>query len=441
MKKPFLLIVLCISTVLNTFSQWTKINAIPTTDIVSLTNFNDTLYAASGTNLLFKSIDAGLNWNSITVTNSSVNITIVKVIDGKIYVGTNTHGIFISSDNGNSWQQTGAGLLTVSEIIKYNNAIYASTLGDGVFVYKPDMGSWQPFNDSLFLNISGSVFSIITTPSSLLVSAGANGYYNRYNTVTHQWEYETYYGTIKPGLLINKLVNHSDTIFAVNYNRIIRSNDDGINWVNDNVGTHNGIDRNMVLGANKLYCITNTFDGTFNNTWVQERDKYAPVGTSWALNEEFLANGYSYDILELNNKLFLAKADGLYVKNIMLSTVIFNFSATSNDCFVDLQWQTKNEQKNKGFMVERSSDGIHFIDVAFKESQANTNYYFTDNIGFTANRYYRLKQIDIDGKFTYSNTVFIGNHCDKETIRISPNPSSDKLTINTGLSIIKSVVM
>ncbi len=52
-------------------------------------------------------------------------------------------------------------------------------------------------------------------------------------------------------------------------------------------------------------------------TWIQKRDKHANIGTSWETDEEFLPGGFSYDIIEYDNKLFLGRNDGLYVKSIV----------------------------------------------------------------------------------------------------------------------------
>lgn len=79
-----------------------------------------------------------------------------------------------------------------------------------------------------------------------------------------------------------------------------------------------------------------------------------------------------------------------------------------------LYWTTYAETDNKGFDVERSADGSRFEPVQFVPSQASegnstqTIHYTTaDHSPLQGDNYYRLKQIDHDGKITYSNIVLL----------------------------------
>ena len=104
-----------------------------------------------------------------------------------------------------------------------------------------------------------------------------------------------------------------------------------------------------------------------------------------------------------------------------------------------LQWRTATEQNNRGFELQRSVNGIEFSTVSFVPSKANrgnsTNelsYTYTDRSPFAIhNCYYRLKQIDYDGKFTYSNIVFIqGEGVTQLSIAsLYPNPTNERLNL------------
>jgi len=93
-----------------------------------------------------------------------------------------------------------------------------------------------------------------------------------------------------------------------------------------------------------------------------------------------------------------------------LPVSLLNFSATPGDNKVILRWSTSSEINNLGFELQRSIDGnngwsaITFISGA-GNSSSTLNYSYTDE-NLTARRYYyRLKQIDIDQRFTYSAIV------------------------------------
>jgi len=313
MKNILIVFLVTLLNVNHSKAQWTKINAIPTQDIVALSVYGNTIFAATDSNLIYKSIDGGTNWDPIIVNNSPVVIITLKVIDDTIYVGTNSHGILYSADNGLSWFNKGSNLLPVTGIVKKGNDLYACTLGSGVLIYNQSVGNWIPFNNSL-PSYSVNVYCMLSTSISLFIAAGANGTFYRYDFNANAWNEEYYNGHLSPGLLIQKLINNSDTLFAVNGSRIIRSEDNGLNWTDDKAGSHNGYSRNIYSGINNHYTITNVLNG---GTWIQQRSKLSVAGTSWTINEEFFPTGYSYDILEFENKLFLAKADGLYVRGLL----------------------------------------------------------------------------------------------------------------------------
>jgi hypothetical protein len=315
MKNNILLIIISIITFNESFAQWTKINNIPTQEIVAVTNMNDTLYASSGTNLIYKSVDSGVIWNELSISNQPIAVYTLKIIDNKIYIGTLNNGIFISADFGATWTNYNNTLPAVSGFEKFNGSIYASTVGNGVYKYDTIANNWLPFNNQLPSNISYNVDAIVSTSDRLLIGAGGNGTFYYYDFIGNQWVLGYYYGNLLPGLMINKIINYSDTLFAINRRRIIRSNNGGLNWTDDKIGTHDGDSRNIFLGTDNFYTITNLITG---GTWVQKRNKNASIGTSWNIDEEFFPTGYSYDIIEFNGKLFLAKEDGLYVKDIVL---------------------------------------------------------------------------------------------------------------------------
>ena len=74
-----------------------------------------------------------------------------------------------------------------------------------------------------------------------------------------------------------------------------------------------------------------------------------------------------------------------------------------------LNWTTATETNNSGFEIQRSSDRINFNNIAFVPGFGTTterrNYSYTDNSANSGKYYYRLKQIDYNGAFAYSDIV------------------------------------
>ncbi len=122
---------------------------------------------------------------------------------------------------------------------------------------------------------------------------------------------------------------------------------------------------------------------------------------------------------------------------IILPLTLVNFTAEKLNGSVQLQWQTENEFNTAFFTIQRSTDGISYVNLgkvnAKGNSIAKSSYNYVDNISTLAvdKLYYRLLQADIDGKTTYSKVVTINT--DRQTgFSIFPNPASDYITIIPG---------
>jgi Secretion system C-terminal sorting domain/Beta-propeller repeat len=95
-------------------------------------------------------------------------------------------------------------------------------------------------------------------------------------------------------------------------------------------------------------------------------------------------------------------------------------------------WATSSELNNALFTVERSSDGIHFQVVGTLPGAGNSqfyrNYEFEDKNPLNGTSYYRLKQTDFNGQFTYSNLAVVQISA-SQSLNIYPNPSSGNFRI------------
>jgi hypothetical protein len=120
--------------------------------------------------------------------------------------------------------------------------------------------------------------------------------------------------------------------------------------------------------------------------------------------------------------------------NNPLPIELLDFSATYNGQGVDLNWQTATEINNNYFTIERSSDGINYVEIAKVSSKAlNGNstsilsYYHLDPNNEPGTYYYRLKQTDYDGRFEYSaiDVVVIAGSIEF-SFNVAPNPNNGR---------------
>ena len=102
-----------------------------------------------------------------------------------------------------------------------------------------------------------------------------------------------------------------------------------------------------------------------------------------------------------------------------------------------LKWVTAIEQNNKGFEIQRSVDGSNFSSIGFVNSKAvqgntaSTSYSFDDVKPLANNNHYRLKQVDKDGRETFTNIVMLKGRrpATLQLSRVYPNPAAASLNV------------
>ena len=119
---------------------------------------------------------------------------------------------------------------------------------------------------------------------------------------------------------------------------------------------------------------------------------------------------------------------------LVIPVELVSFTATAISNKVELRWSTATEKNNAGFAVEKNTHGV-WSQIGYVEghgtSTETNNYFYTENT--SAGKYeYRLKQIDFDGSFEYSNAVEVTVGLTPEDYQLSqnyPNPFNPSTTI------------
>lgn len=116
------------------------------------------------------------------------------------------------------------------------------------------------------------------------------------------------------------------------------------------------------------------------------------------------------------------------------------FTAELFENIVNLKFATTQEINNKEFVIERSFDGIDFTKINSNEGKGNSNvvnnYFYNDEISSLnkgiATLYYRIKQVDFDGNFSYSTIEKVNLLADISTksFAVYPNPTNDKIYVS-----------
>lgn len=126
---------------------------------------------------------------------------------------------------------------------------------------------------------------------------------------------------------------------------------------------------------------------------------------------------------------------------------LVSFGATAHESEVILQWVTATESNNYGFEIERSSAGTMFNRIGFVAGHGTTvvpkSYIFVDRDIQKARYYYRLKQIDFDGSYSYSNVLELVLEA-PSTFRLQqnfPNPFNPSTTITYSIPSLERVML
>ena len=124
----------------------------------------------------------------------------------------------------------------------------------------------------------------------------------------------------------------------------------------------------------------------------------------------------------------------------VLPVELSSFEIAEKENGFQLNWTTASELNNQGFEIERSTDGERFDNIGFVSGLGTSNeenhYSFNDK-GVLKNMdyYYRLKQINYDGKSAYSR-ILTGILLESKALSVSdlmPNPAFDKTSFNLSL--------
>lgn len=121
-----------------------------------------------------------------------------------------------------------------------------------------------------------------------------------------------------------------------------------------------------------------------------------------------------------------------------LPTRLVSFSGLRQNSSNTLKWVTATEQDNKGFYVDRSTDGANFTQIGFVSSRAQggssnatLTYSFTDNQVAGQQQYYRLRQADFNGRETRSAIIIIQGSMPRglNITTAAPNPVKSILNV------------
>jgi len=170
-------------------------------------------------------------------------------------------------------------------------------------------------------------------------------------------------------------------------------------------------------------------------------DENVPIGSSLTFCGRYrYANGSS-----TWNASIIPATIGIINPCVLVPLNLSSFNYIGHNKAVELTWQTSTESNTNQFIVERSSDGINFSPIGTVKAAGTSNsikqYNLMDNDPGYLN-HYRLKQVNLDGSFTYSQVLYV-KFLNANPIKIVTNPVNNdlniqvnSLTANAGILLI-----
>jgi len=120
-------------------------------------------------------------------------------------------------------------------------------------------------------------------------------------------------------------------------------------------------------------------------------------------------------------------------QSVMLPIELVDFQVKNRSRFVDLTWQTQSEWNNEKFELERSDDIVHWKKIGEEPgagfSQTEIQYLWIDQQPLNGVSYYRLKQLDFDGNFSYSEVRAVERSDPFSGPFVIPNPNAGSFQI------------
>ena len=439
--------------------------------------------------VILKTGNGGQLWMNQT-SGTRANLRGVSFVNKNLGMAIGNNGKIIKTTNGGlSWISQTSGIAVHLRGISYINSNTATVVGENGTIIRTTNGgnNWDSQTTGTTNNLLGISFIDVDNG----VAVGENGTVLRTNNGGATWTLQTSGTTQQLNSVFFIDENNGSAVggdWWVQEGIILRTTNGGINWTSQtmgipddmfgiyftdiNHGTAVGGDGTIVRTSDGGNSWTNQPSGTYNTLWAvsfaNQNDGLA-IGTNSSQNIFSVilrtTNGgvdwITQNSLCANMLLGVSFVDSLAatavgVGGAIIRTVnggfipveLVSFNAKLDGKSISLNWSTVTETNNQGFEIQRKQvfsnqsavgnqewEVLGFVNGNGTTTEPQT-YSFVDENLSTGNFHYRLKQIDFDGTFEYSNTieVEIGSPNKFTLSQNYPNPFNPSTTIKYAIS-------
>ena len=230
MKKIFRLFLLAALVFLNanlSIAQWVQTSGPGGGQISALGTDGTNYYAGIYGHGIFISSDNGVTWNARNTGLSRLNVSSISVKGSTVFAGSDSSGVFLSTNSGNNWVSRNNGLSDscVNVIVVKDTTIFAGT-NHGVYISTDTCKTWVA--DTVGLS-DKKVTAFLFKDSIFFAGAYQKGIYRSTKNNNH-WDPNGLNDVATDGYIITSLITNGADIFAGANSGVYRSTDNGNNW-------------------------------------------------------------------------------------------------------------------------------------------------------------------------------------------------------------------
>ncbi|MFZ1517970.1 MAG: YCF48-related protein [Ignavibacteriaceae bacterium] len=349
-----------------------------------------------GGGVILKTTDGGSVWLTKAFYNNFSTFNEIFFLDSlNGWSISSDDGLFITIDSGENWNWISSS--PTGRSVYFIDTQTGWIVGDRIYKTTDGGLSWNEKN-----NFGGSSVYFIDELNGWV--AGNNG--NLLRSVDGGENWVTISLGISTDLSSIKFYNSNIGICTGESGMIYTTIDGGDNWLSKFTGTSSDLKSISIIEQNKIWIAGS--DGTILFT--------SDGGTDWSLVNSITSRDLNSICFIDENNGWVVGEDGTIFKYkldsvIPVELIGFNNFVSANT--VKLTWQTASETNNAGFQVERKKiedsqndlwENIRFIEGYGTTSELQSYTYIDDNL-IPGKYRYRLKQIDFNGIFEYSNEI------------------------------------